>query len=100
VTAGPLPPSRARAARAAPQRGAAAGARPQREDCEVLPVNENRSLAPEHLKRRLVKTIDSNHRAVTFTIAEINIGKTARRDLVLKLEILSDRFLTSRALLQ
>jgi hypothetical protein len=35
-----------------------------------------------------VKTFGSNHLAVTFTIAEINAGKTAGLDLVLNLEIL------------
>jgi hypothetical protein len=54
-------------------------ARRQREDREVLQAGENRSLAPEHLKR-LVKTFDSNHSAVTFTIADIKVGETARPD--------------------
>jgi hypothetical protein len=41
-----------------------------------------------NISSRLAKTFDSNRLAVTFTIAEINTGKTARHDLVLKLEIL------------
>jgi hypothetical protein len=53
---------------------------PAKEDSEVLQISENRSLAPEHRKRRLVKTFDSNHLAVFFTILEINIRKTARHD--------------------
>jgi hypothetical protein len=53
----------------------------------VLRAGGKRGLAPEQLKR-LVKTFDSNHRAVTFTIAKITVGKTARIDLLLKLEIL------------
>jgi hypothetical protein len=35
-----------------------------------------------------VKTFDSNRLAGTVTIAEINMGKTARHDLALNLEIL------------
>jgi hypothetical protein len=54
----------------------------------VLQVGENCSLAPEYLKRRLVKTFDGNHRAGTFMTAEINIDKIARHDLLLKLEML------------
>jgi hypothetical protein len=51
----------------------------------LSPVNAEQD--SEYLKRRLVKTLHSKHRAATFTIAEINFGKTSRRDLLLKLDL-------------